>query len=74
MARRRIWKKGKKRKDNKKRGRTLKVTYPNGRTEVVPDDGRHFPEGTMVVWNAPGAHGKPEMRWCVTGGGWPFDD
>jgi hypothetical protein len=52
----------------------LKVTYPNGRTEIVPDDGRSFPKGTMIVWSETKKRGRGEMRWCVTGGGWPFDD
>lgn len=53
--------------------KTLRVTYPSGRTERIPDDGRHLPNGTMVSWDED-VRGKPEMRWTVIGGGWPFDD
>lgn len=53
----------------------LTVTYPNGRKERIPDDGKHnLPAGTMITYDALNSRGQPEMRWCVTGGGWPFDD
>ena len=54
--------------------RMLFVTYPDGREEVVPDDGRRFPKGTMIAWDEVTKSGKREMRWTVVGGGWPFDD
>ena len=55
-------------------GRMLTVTFPNGRKERIPDDGRALPKGTMVSWDAPDHRGRPTMRWSVIGGGWPFDD
>ena len=64
------------RSSRKKQGsrRMLHVTYPDGRSERVPDDGRSFPEGTMLEWDERQPAGHDELRWCVTGGGWPFDD
>jgi len=52
----------------------LSVTYPDGTKAKVPDDGRVYPKGTMISWDKIGRNGRPEMAWCVTGGGWPFDD
>jgi|GEM_PF-2868537 len=56
-----------------KGARKVRATYANGRVEVNPDDGRHYPPGTMLTWDEDTPRGR-EMRWCVTGGGWPFDD
>ena len=58
---------------SKSKQKTVRVTYANGRVEHHPDDGRTYPAGTMLSWDAPGPSGKPEMRWTVVGG-WPFDD
>lgn len=69
-------KRGKHRTRSKRKAsseRTVRATYANGRVEVNPDDGRYYPAGTMLVWDAETPRGK-EMRWTVTGGGWPFDD
>lgn len=41
---------------------TLRVTYPNGRTATIPDDGRALPHGTMVVWDVEQPSGRREMR------------
>ncbi len=57
-----------------KKNATLRVTYPNGRSAMIPDDGRQLPRGTMIVWDVEQPNGRREMRWTVTGGGWPFDD
>ena len=73
MPKRRRRRKGRE-ADTKSPERTLRVTYANGRTERIPDDGRHLPKGTMVSWDEAGPSGRPEMRWTVIGGGWPFDD
>lgn len=53
---------------------TLTVTTPNGQRTRVPDDGRTFPPGTMISYDVVTPRGHREMRWCVVGGGWPFDD
>jgi hypothetical protein len=53
---------------------TLTVTAPNGQRTRVPDDGRTFPPGTMISYDVVTPRGHREMRWCVVGGGWPFDD
>ena len=61
-------------KGKTKASRTLRVTYPNGRSETIPADGRSLPKGTMVAWDEEQPSGHKEMRWSVVGGGWPFDD
>lgn len=53
----------------------MTATLPSGaRVETTPNSGRVWPPGTMLTWNEPSSSGRPEMRWCVVGGGWPFDD
>lgn len=64
----------KRKKGTRKRGkRMIRATYPNGRVEVHEEDGRTYPPGTKLEWDVE-VRGRKEMRWCVTGGGWPFDD
>ncbi|TNE88800.1 MAG: hypothetical protein EP330_13495 [Deltaproteobacteria bacterium] len=64
--------KRKRRKSQPKGGREGKyrATLPGGRVMYV-DDIAGLPEGTMYSWNDPG---DGAMRWCIRGGGWPFDD
>ena len=54
--------------------RVYTVTYPGGRKATHPDDGRDYPPGTMLMWDVDVGGGRREMRWTITGGGWPFDD
>lgn len=54
--------------------RTMRVTWPGGRVTIEPDDGRSYPPGTMLMWDVDVGGGRREMRWTITGGGWPFDD
>jgi hypothetical protein len=44
---------------------TVRATFPGGRVEVNPDDGREYPTGTMLQW---------ADRWTIVGCAWPFDD
>ncbi|MCO4745217.1 MAG: hypothetical protein KC912_10555 [Proteobacteria bacterium] len=74
MGRSRKHRRHRKKREKKPAERMLRVTWPSGRVERIPDDGRSFPPGTMISWDAPGPSGSPEMRWSVVGGGWPFDD
>ncbi len=49
-----------------RRGATMvRVTFAGGRVEMHPDDGRSYPDGTMLQWSD---------RWTVVGCAWPFDD
>jgi hypothetical protein len=43
----------------------VRATFPGGRVEVNPDDGREYPIGTMLQWGD---------RWTIVGCVWPFDD
>lgn len=52
----------------------MRVTHPGGRVEYVKDTGQTWPPGTMLEWDVTTAGGRKELRWTVTGGGWPFDD
>ncbi len=45
--------------------RMVRATYPGGRVEVNPDDGRSYPSGTMLQFGD---------TWTVVGCAWPFDD
>jgi hypothetical protein len=45
--------------------RMVRATYPGGRVEVNPDDGRSYPSGTMLQFGE---------TWTVVGCAWPFDD
>ena len=45
--------------------RMVRATYPGGRVEVIPDDGRSYPAGTMLQFGE---------TWTVVGCAWPFDD
>jgi len=44
---------------------TVRATFPGGRVEVHPDDGRSYPSGMMLQWSD---------RWTIVGCAWPFDD
>ena len=53
--------------------RMLHVTAPGGKVSHVPDDGRTFPPGTMLMWDEE-VGGRREMLWTIIGCAWPFDD
>lgn len=65
---------GRKRRASDGGQRTMRVTWPGGRVTHEPDDGRTYPDGTMLMWDVDVGGGRREMRWTIVGCAWPFDD